>query len=392
MADDYYQILGVSRTASADEIKKAFRKLARQYHPDVNPGSKAAEEKFKQLNAAFEVLSDERKRKLYDEFGEDAARFGFDEKKATQYRAYKAAQAAGGGMPFGGGGGGVDFDLGDILGDIFNRSRGGGGGVDFGELFGRAAGGRGNGGPTPGEDITASLTLSLSEALTGIERSISLQRPGRCQRCHGSGQVGTPTTCATCGGSGRTRRSAGVLGMAGGMCPTCHGSGRAAPPCPSCQATGVVDETARLTVKIPAGVQTGSKVRLSGQGAAGMHGGPRGDLYIETQVAEHPLVRREGDDLYLDLPVTVTEAMLGAEVRVPTFQGEVTVKVPPGSQSGRRMRLRGRGAPSLKGGPSGDLYLTLQVKVPEHPSSEARQAAEALARAYQTDVRGALQL
>ncbi|WP_257456789.1 DnaJ C-terminal domain-containing protein [Archangium lipolyticum] len=390
MADDYYQILGVSRTASADEIKKAFRKLARQYHPDVNPGNKAAEEKFKQLNAAFEVLSDERKRKLYDEFGDEASKFGFDEKKAAQYRAYKAAQAAGGGMPFGGGGG-VDFDLGDILGDIFNRSRGGGGGgVDFGEIFGRAGGGRGDG-PTPGEDITARLTLSFNEALTGIERGISLQRPGRCQRCQGSGHVGTPTTCATCGGTGRARRGSGILGM-GGACPSCHGSGRSAPPCPSCQSTGVVDETARLTVKIPAGVQTGSKIRLAGQGAAGTHGGPPGDLYIETQVTEHPLVRREGDDLYLDLPVTVTEAMLGAEVRVPTFQGEVTVKVPPGSQSGRRMRLRGRGAPSLKGGPSGDLYLTLQVKVPEHPSSEARKAAEALASAYQTDVRGSLQL
>jgi molecular chaperone DnaJ len=387
MADDYYQILGVSRTASADEIKKAFRKLARQYHPDVNPGNKAAEEKFKQLNAAFEVLSDERKRKLYDEFGDEAAQFSFDEKKAEQYRAYKAAQAAGG-MPFGGGGGGVDFDLGDILGDMFNR--GGGGGVDFGEVFGRAGGGRAAG-PTPGEDITANLTLSFSEALTGTERGISLHRPGRCQRCQGSGQVGTPTTCATCGGTGKVRRNS-LLGMASGTCPHCRGTGRAAPACTSCQGSGVLEETARLTVKIPAGVQTGSKVRLSGQGAAGVRGGPPGDLYIETIVAEHPLVRREGDDLYMDLPVTVTEAMLGAEVRVPTFQGEVTVKVPAGSQSGRRMRLKGRGAPSLKGGPPGDLYLTLQVKVPEHPSHEARRAAEALARAYETDVRGSLQL
>lgn len=188
-------------------------------------------------------------------------------------------------------------------------------------------------------------------------------------------------------------RRSGVLGTnASGTCPTCRGSGRAAPPCPSCQGSGVVDETARLTVKIPAGVHTGSKIRLSGQGAAGSRGGPPGDLYIEAIVSEHPLVRREGDDLYMDLPVTVSEAMLGAEVRVPTFQGEVTVKVPEGSQSGRRMRLRGRGAPSLKGGPTGDLYLTLQVKVPEHPSTEARQAAEALARAYQGDVRGSLQL
>lgn len=394
MADDYYQILGVSRTASADEIKKAFRKLARKYHPDVNPGDKAAEEKFKQLNAAFEVISDERKRKLYDEFGDEAAQFGFDEKKAEQYRAYKAARASGGGMPFGGGGGGggvgPDFDLGDIFGEIFNR--GGGGGVDMGEVFGRAGGGRAAG-PTAGEDITATLSLSFSEALTGVERSISLQRPGRCQRCQGAGQVGTPSTCSTCGGTGKVRRAGGILGMASsGTCPTCRGTGRAAPPCPSCQGSGVVEETARLTVKIPAGVHTGSKVRLAGQGAAGSRGGPPGDLYIETLVAEHPLVRREGDDLYMDLPVTVSEAMLGAEVRVPTFQGEVTVKVPASSQSGRRMRLKGRGAPSLKGGPSGDLYLTLQVKVPEHPSTEARQAAEALARAYQTDVRGSLQL
>ncbi|HSP81386.1 MAG TPA: DnaJ C-terminal domain-containing protein [Myxococcaceae bacterium] len=389
MADDYYQILGVSRAASAEEIKKAFRKLARKYHPDVNPGDKAAEEKFKQVNAAFEVLSDEKKRRLYDEFGEDAARMGFDEQKAAQYRAYRAAQSAGGGRPFGGGGG-VDFDLGDLFGDLFGRAGAGGAGFDVGEAFGRGAGARAAG-PTPGEDISARLTLGFAEALTGTERSIAVQRPGRCQRCQSSGHVGTPTTCATCGGTGRVRRS-GLLGVSSGSCPTCRGTGRAAPPCPSCQATGVVEETARLTVKIPAGVHTGSKVRLAGQGAAGPRGGPPGDLYIETQVTEHPLVRREGDDLYMDLPVTVSEAMLGAEVRVPTFQGEVTVKVPEGSQSGRRMRLRGRGAPSLKGGTPGDLYLTLQVKVPEHPSSEARQAAEELARAYQTDVRGSLQL
>ncbi|WNG16745.1 molecular chaperone DnaJ [Cystobacter fuscus] len=394
MADDYYQILGVSRTAPAEDIKKAFRKLARKYHPDVNPGDKSAEEKFKQLNAAFEVLSDEKKRKLYDEFGEEAAKLGFDEKKAQQYRAYKAARASGGGSPFSGGGGGgsgVDFDLGDILGDIFGRAGGGAGGVDIGEILGRA-GGRAAG-PTPGEDISATLSLSFAEALTGTERSISLQRPGRCQRCQGAGQVGTPTTCATCGGTGKVRRAGGVLGMAGGgTCPSCRGSGRAAPPCPSCQGSGVLEETARLTVKIPAGVQTGSKVRLSGQGSAGSRGGPAGDLYIETIVSEHPLVRRDGDDLSMDLPVTVSEAMLGAEIRVPTFQGEVTVKVPPGSQSGRKMRLKGRGSPSLKGGPPGDLYLTLQVKVPEHLSDEARRAAESLARAYQTDVRGALHL
>ncbi|MFP2906964.1 DnaJ C-terminal domain-containing protein, partial [Pyxidicoccus sp. 3LFB2] len=202
-----------------------------------------------------------------------------------------------------------------------------------------------------------------------------------------SGRMGT---CPTCGGTGRPRRASLFGGS--GVCPNCQGTGRAMEPCPQCHGAGIKEETTRLTVKIPAGVQTGSKVRLSGQGAAGPRGGPPGDLYIETEVAEHPVVRREGDDLHIDLPVTVAEAILGAEVRVPTFQGEVTVKVPPGSQSGRRMRLKGRGVPSLKGGSPGDLYLHLQVKVPEEASPEARAAAETLSRAYRGDVRSELTL
>jgi chaperone protein DnaJ len=387
MADDYYQILEVPRTASAEDIKKSFRKLARKHHPDVNPGNKAAEERFKQLNTAFEVLSDPKKRQLYDEFGEDAAKIGFDEKKAATYRAYRAAQSArgggGGGIPFGGGG--ADFDLGDLFGDLFGRA--GAGGFDVNEAFGRRSGPVG---PDRGEDLTAKVQLSLSEAITGTERALSLQRPGKCQRCNGQGETGRSGPCPTCKGTGRSRRSAGM--PFAGACPMCNGTGRAAESCGVCRGSGVAEETARLTVKIPPGVQTGSKVRLAGQGAAGPRGGPPGDLYIETEVADHPLVRREGDDLYLDLPVTVTEAMLGAEVKVPTFQGEVTVKVPPGSQSGRKMRLKGRGAPSLKGGATGDFYLVLQVKVPETTTPEAKAAAEALARAYPGDVRQELKL
>lgn len=387
MADDYYQILEVPRTASAEDIKKSFRKLARKYHPDVNPGNKSAEERFKQINTAFEVLSDPQKRKLYDEFGEDAAKMGFDEKRAEQFRAYRAAQAAGagaGGIPFGGGG--ADFDLGDLFGDLFGRA--GAAGFDINEAFGRRSGG--HMAPERGEDLTVRVQLSLAEAITGTERTLSLQRPGRCQRCQGKGETGRTGPCPTCKGTGRTRRSAGM--PFAGACPTCNGTGRSPEACPACHGGGVVDETTRLTVKIPAGVQTGSKVRLAGQGAAGLHGGPSGDLYIEPEVAEHPLVRREGDDLYLDLPVTITEAVLGGEVKVPTFQGEVTVKVPPGSQSGRKMRLKGRGAPSLKGGTPGDLYLVLQVKVPEQATPEVKAAAEALASAYPTDVREELKL
>ncbi|WP_225411499.1 molecular chaperone DnaJ [Stigmatella hybrida] len=389
MADDYYQILEVPRTASAEDIKKSFRKLARTHHPDVNPGNKAAEERFKRINNAFEVLSDPQKRKLYDEFGEDAAKLGFDEKKAEAFRAYRSGRGrGGGGIPYssaGGAGVGADFDLGDLFGEIFGRS--GGGGFDINEVLRRQAGPRS---PGRGEDITAQVSLSLAEAVTGTERTLAVQRPGRCQRCNGKGEAGATGPCPTCKGSGRLRRSAGM--PFSGACPTCNGTGRAAEPCPDCGGDGVVEENTRLTVKVPAGVQTGSRVRLAGQGAAGTRGGPPGDLYLETEVAEHPLVRREGDDLYLDLPITVSEAVLGAEVKVPTFQGEVTVKVPALSQSGRKMRLKGRGAPSLKGGTAGDLYLLLQVKVPEEATPEVKAAAEALARAYPRDVRQELKL
>lgn len=393
MADDYYQILGVPRTASADEIKKAFRKLARQHHPDVNPGDKSAEEKFKRINSAFEVLSDPKKRPLYDEFGEDAEKIGFDEKKATAYRQYRAAQAAGGS-----GGGGIPFstegvDLGDLFNDIFGRagSGGHGGGFDVGDLFGRGRGGSRATAAERGDDLTTRVQISLAEAVSGTERTLSLQRPGRCSKCHGEGHSGKLVTCPTCNGTGRSRRGGAVFGGSG-VCPTCRGSGRAPESCTQCGGSGIQEETTRLTVKIPAGVLTGSKVRLAGQGAAGVHGGAPGDLYIETEVAEHPLVRREGDDLYLDLPVTVSEALLGGEVRVPTFQGEVTLKVPPGSQSGRKMRLKGRGVPSLRGGTPGDMYLLLQVKVPEEATAEVREAAEVLARAYRGDVRRELTL
>ncbi len=387
MADDYYQRLGVSRTATEEEIKKAYRKLARKYHPDVNPGNKGAEEKFKQLSEAFEILSNPQKRKLYDEFGDDAAKMGFDDKKAEAYRAYRSnagARAGGGaGSPFGSGG----VNLEDLFGDIFGRA--GGGGVDFE--------GAGNPydadetGPARGEDLATRVQLNLRDVVTGTERSLTVTRPGRCPTCSGKGVRGAVTTCPTCQGTGRTKRRRGPLQFSG-ACPTCQGTGRSAPTCGTCDGSGLVEETKTLTVKIPAGVTTGSKVRLAGQGAAGPRGGPSGDLYIETEVLPHPLVRREGDDLFLDLPITVPEAVLGAEVRVPTFDGEVTVTVPPASQSGRKMRLRARGVPALKGGARGDLYLVLRIVVPETPSAEAKEAAAKLASAYKRDVRDDVKL
>ena len=389
--EDFYTVLGVSRGASPEEIKKAYRKLARKHHPDVNPGDKKAEERFKQMSAAFEVLSDPKKRKLYDEFGEDAAKLGFDEKKAAAYRAYRSGQASpGGGIPFGGEG----VDLGDLFGEIFGgRGRGNGGGTgpfpfDLEDLgIGEAP----STGPVRGEDITVSAQVTLAEAVRGTERSLEITRPGTCPTCSGSGTKGRATTCATCGGSGRARAGFGPLQFAR-PCPTCGGSGRSAPPCPTCGGDGRVQQTQRVTARIPAGVQTGSRVRLAGQGAAGVRGGPAGDLYIEIAVQEHPLFRREGDDLHLELPITVPEALLGAEVRVPTFTGEVTVTIPPGSQSGRKMRLRGKGVPSLKGSGVGDLYLTLRVVVPEQVNASVREAVEKLKGAYDRDVRADLRL
>ncbi|MBL8954888.1 MAG: J domain-containing protein [Myxococcaceae bacterium] len=320
MAEDYYQRLGVNRKASDDEIKKAYRKLAKKYHPDVNPGNKAAEEKFKQIGEAFDVIGDAKKRKLYDEFGEDAAKLGWDEKKAAAYRQYQSPRSRGGNA----GGDGFHFDFGDA-------GAGGAQGFDFesilGEMLGRQ--GRGGGrrrGPMPGADVTARLQVTLEEAVKGGERSFSLS-------------------------------------------------------------TGK-----RLTVKLPAGVDTGSKIRLQGQGESGEHGGPPGDLFLEIEVAPHPLVRREGDDLYVDLPVTVREAMFGADVGVPTFSGSGVITLKPGTQSGTKVRLKGKGAPSLTGGAPGDFYLVVQVRVPDRDDPGLKKAAEALDAGYAHDVRSALKL
>lgn len=314
MVQDFYQRLGVGRGASADEIKKAYRKMARQYHPDHNPGDKAAEDKFKQLNEAFEVLSDPKKRRMYDEFGDDAAKLGWDEKRAEQFRAYRSGGFSGGGGPggfpggFPGGAPGVDFE--EIL----------------SQMFGAQMGGRGRrSGPRAGGDMNAEMEVTLADAVLGAERSVTV-------------------------------------------------NGR------------------RLSVKIPAGVETGSRIRLAGQGEPGDRGGPPGDLFIDVVVAEHPLVRRDGQDLYLELPVTVSEAALGAEVRVPVFGGSGTVTLRPGTQSGTKLRLKGKGVPALRGGAAGDLYLNVSVKLPEQLDDEAKRALKTLERLYGADVRSKLTL
>jgi molecular chaperone DnaJ len=376
-----YDALDVHKDATADEVRTAYRKLARKLHPDVNPRDKAAEERFKEVSAAYGVLSDPEKRKLYDEFGADATRTGFDPEKARTYKRWQDQTAHG----FGGGfsGSGPTFsdevDLGDLFGDILSRGRGG-----------AFAGGPPR--PRPGADIEAELTISLEEAAQGTERGFRLTRPDRCSPCDGRGTTGPSETCASCQGTGGSEVAQGPLRFRA-PCGVCGGSGQSAgPTCSSCGGHGAVERTVSIDVKIPAGTEDGQKLRLSGQGAAGRGGGPPGNLLVAVRLAPHALFRREGRDLLLELPVTVGEAMLGGRVDVPTLEGEVELKVPPRSNSGRRLRLRGKGLPG-RDGALGDLYVTLQVRVPEVDPDDpaALQASQALDALYGEDgVRGSL--
>lgn len=388
---DYYEVLGVARSASAEEIKKAFRRLARKYHPDVNPGDKAAEEKFKELNQAFEVLSDPKKRPMYDEFGAEAAKFGWDPEKAAVFRQYRSAGPFGGGgrAPPGGFGfetGEGGFDFSDLFSDLFGGGARRGGGMPFDLGGGAPAASR------AGEDLGASLEIELAEAVRGAEKEITLDRPSTCSTCGGGGfrSTGGRRTCTECRGTGKVRSARGPFQVAS-ACPVCRGTGHApGETCPRCSGTGLVHGPARLSVKIPAGIRDGAKVRLAGQGAAGPRGGTPGDLYLQVRVRAHPIFRREDDDLQVALPLTVAEAVNGAVVSLPTFEGPVELKVPPGTQSGQKLRLRGKGVPHLRGGGRGDLYAEARVMVPT--GARAKEAAAALEELYPGDVRASLKI
>jgi molecular chaperone DnaJ len=365
---DLYAALGVARGASAEEIKKAYRKLARRHHPDVNPGNKQAEERFKEISFAHDVLSDPEKRKIYDEFGVEGLASGFDAERARQYRDWqsRARPEAGGFGKY------TSFE------DVFS---------DLGELFGghRASASR------RGADVEYALELDLLDAIRGATKTIEIRRPVPCPRCGGAGGE-VAQGCPQCEGRGQVRIGAGPMSF-GRTCPRCSGTGRIyARPCSRCGTSGRIDQTDRLSVRIPAGVDEGSKIRLAGKGEPGTSGAPPGDLYIHVHLRPHPVLERRGQDLYLDLPVTVGEAALGASVTVPTPGGDVSLRIPPGSQSGQRLRLRGLGVKEAKSKSVGDLYVRLLVQVPRDGGERTRRAVEELEQCYEESPRKSLKL
>ena len=329
---DYYEILGASKSDDAKAIKRAYRKLAMKYHPDRNPDDAAAEEKFKEATEAYEVLSDEQKRGAYDQYGHE----GVNQQ--------------------GGGGGQGNFSdiFGDVFGDIFGGGGGGGGG----------RGGRR--GPQRGSDLKYNLELSLEQAVKGAEVKIRVPTLVNCNTCDGSGAKdgSQPVTCGTCQGQGQVRMQQGFFSVQQ-ACPTCQGQGTTIKDkCGSCYGRGVNEETKTLSVKVPAGVDNGDRIRLTGEGEAGPHGGPAGDLYVETHIKSHNIFERDGRNLYCDVPISIADAALGGEIEVPTLDGRVNLKIPAETQSGKLFRLRGKGVVPVRGGAQGDLLCRVMVETP----------------------------
>jgi molecular chaperone DnaJ len=353
---DYYEVLGVSRDASQGDIKKSYRKLAMQHHPDQNPDDPKAEEKFKEIGEAYEVISDEEKRAAYDRYGH-------------------AAFKSGGG---GGGGRGGFHDPMDIFSQVFG---GGGGGSMFDDLFGGGGGRRRDrSGKKRGSDLRYDLEITLEEAAEGVEKELEIEKYASCGKCSGSGSksgsAGT-NTCTTCGGRGVVGQQRGIF-IQQATCPDCRGAGQnIADPCGDCGGNGRKQAPERVSIRIPAGVDDGTRLRSTGKGDAGMRGGPAGDLYVFLHLRDHDVFQRDGDDLYCEVPLPFSTAALGGELEVPTLTGSATMKVPAGTQGGTTFRLRDRGMPALNGRGKGDLHVEAQVEVPTRLNSDQRERLEA---------------
>jgi molecular chaperone DnaJ len=405
---DYYEILGVKKNASAEEIRKAFRKLARKYHPDVNPGDKGAEEKFKAISEANDVLSDPKKRKIYDQVG-----FYSDNIDPAAAEAYARGGATGaggfggfpGGFPGGqagtGGTQGAQFDFGGFdFSDLFEGGRGqrtgrsGGGG--FRDIFSGIFGGRGGAAaaaaeePEPGSDLEYQVNVPFWTAIRGAVMRLNITRRDACSNCRGNGYVEAPGVCPQCKGKGTIEQTGGRMKF-NVTCPRCHGTGKNISACPVCHGEGTVERTEPLEVRIKPGTRDGQRIRIAGKGNAGSHGAPTGDLYVIIRAGDHPVFHREGDDIHLTVPVTATEAALGAKIEVPTIDGRAQLKIPPGTQSGQKLRLREKGVPSArKEGVRGDEIVEIKVTVPMPRDEKTKELLRELAKLNPEDPRAEL--
>jgi molecular chaperone DnaJ len=371
---DYYELLGVSRKASVKDIRTAFRKLARKYHPDLNPGDKSSEEKFKQLQEAYDVLSDSKKRQMYDQYG-----FYSDNLPpggpggAGAEGAHPDVNFDFGGFDFGGGGAGSAGSGGNFR-DLFSQFfRGGRGGEMEPEQ-------------EPGNDLEYQIEIDFWDAVRGAVKKLSITRLDSCENCHGTGAVGSPQTCTTCGGTGSIQQAAGKMRF-NVPCTRCGGTGKLRTACKSCGGEGRVRRTETIDVRIPAGVANGGRVRVPGKGNAGTMGAPAGDLYLRVEVKPHPFFERRGSDLYTKVPVTVSEATLGAKIEVPTIDGRSIVRIPPATNSGKTLRLKEKGVPSARNGARGDQYVEIQVVVPPPTDERVRNLMKELENVAPSDPR-----
>ncbi len=367
---DYYDLLGVPRKAGTKDIRASYRKLARKYHPDLNPGDKSSEEKFKQIQEAYDVISDPKKRQMYDQLGFYAENYH-------------------GGPPHGAGrdeDGGAHVDFGGF---DFGGNAGAGGGTSFRDLFSQFfRPGQGAEGPEreSGSDLEYKIQIGFAEAVRGNVKKITITRLDSCAACHGTGATGGAQVCTGCNGSGTVQQTTGKMRFNVG-CPRCGGSGKLRTACRRCGGEGRIRVSETIDVRIPAGVHTGSRVRVPGHGNAGTLGAPPGDIYILIEVQSHPFFERRGDDLYSVVPITVTEAALGARIEVPTIDGRSQVRVPPGTNSGRKLRLREKGVPSARNGKRGDQYVELQIVAPEPTDERVRNLLRELDKIAPTDPR-----
>ncbi len=377
MSTDFYKILGVSKDASEEKIKKAYRKLARKWHPDINPGNNEAENKFKEISQAYDCLGSKEKRALYDEFGAEGLQAGFDTQRARQYSqggGFKQDERTGSGEGFG-----RYQSYEDIFGDMFGSGMG-------------SSGFRSKS-PARGRDLQHDMTIDLISALRGFETELSMQKAKTCEICGGSGNDpnSTLSTCAYCGGSGRLDVAEGPMHFTK-PCPHCQGHGQTGKPCTACGGSGQVLGTEKIRVVVPKGVKEGSKVRIAGKGEPAPNGGQPGDLYLIIHLKPHPFLKRIDDDLYMDVPVTVREAMAGGTIDIPTVDGQVKMKVPSGSQTGKVLRLKGKGATHLKTKTRGNLMVKLVVEVPQTEDPEILAAVQKMDGMYKEDVRSAIRI